>query len=100
MLKKESLNSLVSENMHDFVMRKNKEVTKQKALDRQVGGKHYKHCGIQPVEYIKANNLDYLEGNIVKYITRHRTKSQGREDIKKVIHYAQFILEFDYPEGE
>ena len=40
-----------------------------KALDKQVGGQHYKGCAIQPVEYIYGNNLDYLEGNVVKYIT-------------------------------
>ena len=56
---------------------------------------HYKDCAIQPVDYIVENNLDFLEGNVVKYITRHRTKG-GIEDIKKVIHYAELILEKKY----
>tara|TARA_R100001230_G_C5522729_1_gene59403 strand:+ start:216 stop:446 length:231 start_codon:yes stop_codon:yes gene_type:complete len=67
-----------------------------KALDKQIGGQHYKGCAIQPVEYIYRNNLDYLEGNVVKYITRHRTKGEGRKDIEKAIHYAQLILEMHY----
>mgnify|MGYP003627105884 FL=1 len=67
-----------------------------KPLDKQVGGDHYKTCGIQPVEYIYANKLDYFEGNVVKYITRHRTKGQGKKDIEKAIHYAQLILELEY----
>ena len=66
-----------------------------KPLDRQVGGNHYKDCGIQPVEYIHANKLDYFEGNVVKYITRHKLKG-GHEDIEKVIHYAELILELKY----
>ena len=66
-----------------------------KPLDTQVGGSHYKDCGIQPVEYIHANKLDYFEGNVVKYITRHKTKN-GIEDIRKVIHYAELILEKKY----
>jgi len=66
-----------------------------KALTTQVGGSHYRDCGIQPVEYIHANKLDYFEGNVVKYITRHKEKD-GPEDIKKVIHYAQLILELTY----
>ena len=37
---------------------------------------------IQPVVYIHANKLPFMEGNIVKYITRHRSKN-GAEDIKK-----------------
>ena len=67
-----------------------------KPLDKQVGGDHYKTCGIQPVEYIYANKLDYFEGNVVKYITRHRTKGQGKKDIEKAIHYAQLILGLEY----
>mgnify|MGYP003644969052 CR=1 FL=1 len=66
-----------------------------KATDKQVGGSHYKDCAIQPVDYIVENKLDFLEGNIVKYITRHKTKN-GIEDIRKVIHYAELILEKKY----
>ena len=66
------------------------------ALKVQVGGNHYKDCGIQPVEYIHANKLDYFEGNVIKYITRHRTKGQGKKDIEKAIHYAQLILALEY----
>ncbi len=69
--------------------------TIDKSLQTQIGGDHYTHCMIQPAEYISANNLSFFEGNIVKYITRH--KSKGREeDIKKIIQYAEMILEFEY----
>ena len=61
----------------------------------QVGGDHYKKCGIEPVEYIHANGLDFFRGNIVKYVTRDKDKN-GAEDIRKVIDYANMILEFDY----
>ena len=61
----------------------------------QVGGDHYKKCGIEPVEYIHANGLDFNEGSIVKYITRHRRKN-GVEDIRKIIDYCNIILELDY----
>lgn len=69
------------------------------ALNVQVGGGHYKNFGIQPVEYIHANNLSFLEGNVVKYITRHKAKN-GIEDIKKVIHYCQLIMELEYNQKE
>ena len=61
-----------------------------------MGGTHYKECKIQPVEYIHANKLGFLEGNIVKYITRHRTKGEGAMDILKVKHYADLILQLEY----
>ena len=67
----------------------------QQASRRQVGGNHYKDCVIQPTEYIVKNKLDFLEGNVVKYITRHKTKGQ-EEDIRKVIHYCELILEHTY----
>jgi hypothetical protein len=51
-----------------------------------------------PIEYISKNNLDFLEGNIVKYVSRHRNKN-GAEDIKKIIHYAELILELEYGEN-
>lgn len=61
----------------------------------QVGGDHYKKCGIEPVEYIHANGLDFNEGSIVKYISRHRNKN-GAEDIRKIKDYCDIILELDY----
>jgi len=70
------------------------------ALDMQVGGTHYKDCKIQPVEYIHANDLTFLEGNVIKYITRHKTKGDGEADIRKVIHYAQMILQMEYNKGD
>jgi hypothetical protein len=47
-------------------------------------------------EYIHANDLGFLEGNIVKYITRHRAKGEGAMDIYKVKHYADLILQYHY----
>ena len=40
------------------------------ALKEQVGGDHYSKLAIQPVEYINANKLTYLQGNVIKYVTR------------------------------
>jgi hypothetical protein len=67
------------------------------ALETQVGGNHYKDLKIQPIEFIHANGLDFLTGNIIKYATRHRKKN-GAEDVKKIIHYANLILELEYGE--
>ena len=90
-----------NESWSTYLVRKEKDKrkgNKVSPLDKQVGGDHYKHCGIQPVEYIAQNNLDYFEGNVVKYITRHKTKGEGAKDIQKVIHYAELNLEITYGE--
>lgn len=65
------------------------------ALATQHGGNHYKDCAIQPVEYIHRNKLGYLEGNVVKYVTRHRSKG-GAEDLLKAKHYCELLLELEY----
>ena len=67
------------------------------ALDDQIGGNHYRDCAIQPVEFIHANNLNFLEGCVVKRICRHRTKNKA-EDIKKAIHELRLILKLEYGE--
>jgi len=66
-----------------------------KASDKQIGGDHYKDVAISSIDYITKNKLNFCEGNIIKYISRHRRKN-GAEDIKKAIHYAELILELDY----
>jgi hypothetical protein len=67
------------------------------ALTHQEGGDHYKTMKIQPVEYIHANGLPYIEGAVVKYVSRHRQKN-GAEDIKKAIHFLNLLLELEYKE--
>ena len=53
-----------------------KKAVGAKAIDKQVGGDHYKTCTIQPVEYIERNNLGFLLGNVVKYVTRYLEKAK------------------------
>ncbi|WOH61954.1 hypothetical protein [Bradyrhizobium sp. BWC-3-1] len=67
------------------------------ALSVQVGGTHYKDCAIQPIQYIEANRLDFLEGCVVKRLTRHdKPTGKGRQDIEKAIHELQLLLEMRY----
>lgn len=67
------------------------------ALQTQQGGSHYKDLAIQPIQYIHANGLDFFQGNMLKYLTRHKAKN-GADDLRKVIHYAQLALEMQYGE--
>jgi len=67
------------------------------ALDKQVAGNHYKGKKIQPVEYISANNLGFLEGCIVKRITRWRDKpaKERFEDLEKIKHEVDLLIEME-----
>lgn len=66
---------------------------KDSALDTQVGGNHYKDMAIQPVDYILANKMNYLEGNVIKYISRHRAKGTSLMDLEKASHYLKMLIE-------
>ncbi len=63
-----------------------------KALQTQVGGMHYKQMPTQPWEIIASHNLDFWEGNVLKYVLRYRTKN-GVEDLKKARHYLDYLIE-------
>lgn len=62
------------------------------ATQRQEGGSHYKDCAIQPIEFIFANNIGFAEGNVVKYVTRWKSKG-GVGDLKKARHYLDLLIE-------
>ena len=67
---------------------------KVSAFDSQVGGDHYKKCKIQPVEFIMANGIGYMEGNVIKYVVRHKDKG-GIADLEKAMHYLQMLIEYE-----
>jgi hypothetical protein len=64
------------------------------ALDQQIGGSHYSKGEIQPIQYIHANNLGFIEGNVVKYISRWRDKN-GIQDLEKIKHYIDLLIELE-----
>lgn len=64
------------------------------ALEKQVGGSHYKRFAIQPIEFINANNLSYMQGNVIKYVVRYPFKN-GLTDLEKAKHYIEMLIEFE-----
>jgi hypothetical protein len=63
-----------------------------KATDKQIGGKHY--IGkIQPIELIISHNLDFIDGNIVKYAVRNKKGENLKEKYDKIIHYCELAKE-------
>lgn len=64
------------------------------ALKTQEGGDHYKGLPIQPIEYIHANSIPFAEGNVIKYVTRWRSKN-GIADLKKARHFIDLLIELE-----
>lgn len=64
------------------------------ALEKQIGGDHYRKLKIQPMEYSMANALDPCQHTIIKYVTRFRDKG-GLADLEKAKHTLELLIEFE-----
>jgi hypothetical protein len=62
-----------------------------KARDRQVAGDHYNRYEIQPWDIIDEYELDFYEGNALKYLLRR--KGNRVEDLHKALHYIERKIE-------
>ena len=47
---------------------------------------------IEPLDYIQKNGLDFLEGNIIKYVSRYDMKG-GVKDLEKARFYLDRLIE-------
>ena len=64
----------------------------ERATDKQIGGKHY--IGkVQPIELIVSHDLDFIDGNIVKYAVRNKKGENLKEKYDKIIHYCELAKE-------
>ena len=64
------------------------------ANDIQIGGTHYKAQKLQPWDAIAAWDCGFLDGNVIKYVVRYRSKG-GVEDLKKARHYLDKLIELE-----
>ena len=60
----------------------------------QIGGSHYSDMTIQPIEFIHKNGLSFIQGNIIKYVCRYKSKG-GIEDLQKAKHYIDLLIELE-----
>ena len=61
----------------------------------KINPEYYRNFNIEVIDAITDWQLSYMEGNVVKYVVRHRIKN-GKEDILKAIWYLNQILEVEY----
>ena len=81
-------------SLYRSVMEMDQMIKANSALDTQVGGEHYKNMRIQPVEYNHRNGIPFIEGCVIKYLSRWRSKN-GIEDLKKAQHFLQLLIEME-----
>ena len=59
------------------------------ADEKQIGGNHYRSFLIQPWTFIRKNDLNPFQANVIKYVCRYLFKGKTIEDIDKIIHYCE-----------
>ena len=63
-----------------------------RTLPDNISPEHYQQGNIQVLDFINDQKFTYLEGNIVKYICRYKTKN-GLEDLEKADYYLSRLIE-------
>ena len=54
---------------------------------------HYEQTELQPIDVIHAWDLDFFEGNLIKYMYRRKRKGAHQGDLEKMLQYARWIYE-------
>lgn len=54
----------------------------------------YYGTGIDVIEFCLRNNLTFMQGNVIKYVTRYKSKN-GIEDLEKAKEYIERLIEFE-----
>jgi hypothetical protein len=65
----------------------------EEADDKQIGGSHYKSFNIQPWTFIRENELNPLQANVIKYVCRYQGKGKPIEDLEKIKHYCDLEIQ-------
>lgn len=64
------------------------------ALDKQIGGNHYKSLKQQPIDFAAKQRLSASQLSILKYVSRHQNK-KGKEDLLKAVHFCELGAQTD-----
>lgn len=80
--------------IHNTSLYKMKPIEAENPLATQVGGDHYVGMKTQPIEYIHQNNIGFIAGAIIKYVSRYKNKN-GVEDLQKAKHMIEILIQLE-----
>ena len=76
-----------------------RKLTKQEEVRREVftdkTKPSYYGTGFDVIDFCQKNNLDFMQGNVIKYVTRYKEKN-GKEDLLKAREYIDRIIKEKY----
>lgn len=68
-----------------FELIPNKEINSDK-INPSYYGKQ-----LDVIDFCQKNNLDFMQGNVIKYVTRYKEKN-GKEDLFKAMEYIERMI--------
>lgn len=85
-----------SQEMNDYLA-KLEDTTEEMDVDNVHKPAHYNNGSIEAIDYIKQQTgegfKDYLYGNALKYLHRHRYKGKAVEDLRKATWYINRMIQ-------
>ena len=69
------------------------EKKKEEKYDPINKPRNYNQGGIEVFDFIKSNNFNYAQGNVVKYVSRYRHKGTPVQDLLKARWYLNKLIE-------
>ena len=54
----------------------------------------YYGSAVDVIDFCQKNNLDFMQGNVIKYVTRYKKKN-GIEDLEKAKEYINRLIEYE-----
>jgi hypothetical protein len=61
-------------------------------MANNISPSYYQKGSIEVTDYITSNEMSFVEGNIIKYVTRYKDKS-GIQDLRKARWYLDKLIE-------
>ena len=83
------------DNMDDFKQDVKNTLSRWRTPN-QVSGTHYSDLVVEPNDYAILNDLDPIQHNVIKYVTRARSE----EDLDKAISQIQRLKEYKFGRKE
>ena len=71
---------------------KRRKKMKTKNNQSEVAGSHYEKLNVEPVILFREFNLNWFQGEIIKYVSRFKNKN-GLQDLNKASHIAQMAID-------
>ena len=61
-------------------------------MSNNISPSYYQKGSVEVTDYITSNEMSFIEGNIIKYVTRYKDKS-GIQDLRKARWYLDKLIE-------